>query len=93
MKKACENKTVQVKSLITGSDVHELPVFESNITCLAVSNDCKHIYVACADTKLYLYNILTCELIAILIEQNSSINNLKISSDNSFLFSSSGVKK
>ena len=89
--KACENKTVQVKSLITGSDVHDLPIFNTKITSLAVSNDCKLLYVSCSDSKLYLYNLLNKELIAVLIEQNGPINDLRISEDNSFLFSSSGV--
>ena len=87
----CENNTVQVKSLITGSDVHELNGHNSPITSLAVSSDCERIYVACSDSKLYLYDIRSKELIAVLIEQESSINDLKISVDNSFLFSSSGV--
>jgi WD40 repeat protein len=88
---ACDNKTVQIKSLITGSDIHDLPTFEANVTCLATSKDSKQVYVACSDSKLYLYNILTRDLIAVLIEQTSSINDLEISKDGSFLFSSSGV--
>lgn len=87
----CENKTVQVKSLITGTDIHDLVGHNSDITCLASSHDCERIYVACSDAKLYLYDVKSRELIAILIEQESSINDLRISSDNSFLFSSSGV--
>ncbi len=87
---ACENNKVQVKSLITGSDVHELPTFTASITAMAVSNDCKLLYVACSDWKLYLFNLLNKELLAVLIEQNGVINDLRISDDNSFLFSSSG---
>ena len=82
---------MQVKSLITGTDIHELSGHNSQITSLATTNDCERVYVACADSKLYLYNILSTELIAVLIEQESSINDLKMSADNSFLFSSSGV--
>ena len=88
---ACENKSVHVKSLITGSDLHELAGHNSSVTALAASADCERIYVACADSKLYLYDVRTKELIAVLIEQESSINDLRISADNSFLFSSSGV--
>ena len=58
---------------------------------LAASSDCQRVYVGCEDSKLYLYDVRSRELIAILIEQESSINDLKISIDNSFLFSSSGV--
>jgi WD40 repeat protein len=82
---------VQVKSLLTGTDIHELSGHNSQITSLAVANDSERVYVACADSKLYLYDIKTRELIAILIEQESKINDLRISTDNSFLFSSSGV--
>lgn len=88
---ACENKRVQVKSLITGTDVHELPAFSSAVTALSVSNDCKLLYVACSDSKLYLYNFLTRELVATLIELSVSINDIRISEDNSFLFLTSGV--
>lgn len=87
----CENRSVQVKSLITGTDIHDLLGHNSEITALAASSDCERIYVACKDSKLYLYDVRSRELIAILIEQESSINDLKISADNSFLFSSSGV--
>ena len=90
---ACENKSVHVKSLITGTDLHELSGHNSAVTSLAAANDNERIYVACADSKLYLYDVRTKELIAVLIEQESSINDLKISADNSFLFSSSGVRK
>lgn len=82
---------MQVKSLITGSDVYNLPTFSSTITALAVSNDCRLLYVSCANWKLYLYNFLTSELLTVLIEQNGVINDLCISSDNSFLFSTSAV--
>ena len=87
----CENKSVQVKSLLTGTDIHDLVGHNSEISCLASSGDCERIYVACTDSKLYLYDLKSRELIAILIEQESTINDLRISSDNSFLFSSSGV--
>ncbi len=88
---ACENATVQVKSLMTGSDVHDLSGHNSSVTSLAVSNDCQNVFVGCSDSKLYLYDIKSRELIAVFMEQESSINDLKISSDGSFLFSASGV--
>jgi WD40 repeat protein len=87
----CENSCIQVKSLITGSDVHDLAGHYSNVTNLAVSADSEKVYVGCNDSKLYLFDIKSKELIAILIEQESSINDLKISVDGTFLFSSSGV--
>jgi hypothetical protein len=40
---------------------------------------------------LYLYDLKSKELIAVLLEQDSGINDLKTSIDDSFLFSSSGV--
>lgn len=87
----CENNTVQVKSLITGTDLHELTGHNSKVSSIVASPDSERVYVACADSKLYLYNIKSRELIAVLIEQEASINDLRLSSDNSFLFSSSGV--
>lgn len=89
--KGCSNSSVQVKSLITGSDIHELIGHNSPVTSLAASNDCLTLFVACADSKLYLYDIRSRELIAVFMEQDSSINDLKISSDGGFLFSASGV--
>jgi WD40 repeat protein len=85
-----QNNNVQIKSLITGTDIHDLTDHNSSVNCLAVSPDSERVYVGCADSKLYLYDIKSKEMIAILIEQDSSISDLKISSDSSFLFSSSG---
>jgi WD40 repeat protein len=88
----CENNSVQVKSLITGSDIHDLSGHNSStVNCLATSADCEQVYVACADGKIYLYDIKSRELITVLVQQEAAISDLKISSDNSFLFSSSGV--
>lgn len=87
---ACENNSVQVKTLLTGMDVHELQGHSAAVTCLAVSNDSDRVYVACADAKLYLYNVISKELLAVLCEQETSISDLRVSSDSSFLFSSSG---
>ena len=81
-----------MKSLLTGSDIHDLYGHHAPITGLAVSSDCQRLYVGCEDSKLYLYDVRSRELVAILIEQESCINDLKISIDNSFLFSSSGVR-
>lgn len=89
---ACENHSVQVKSLITGADVHEL-VGSSGpaVNALVTSRDGERVYIGCADSKLYLYDIKTRQLIAVLAEQEAPIYDLCLSSDSSFLFSSSGV--
>jgi WD40 repeat protein len=87
----CENHSVQVKSLITGSDIHELTGHNSQVNCLATSSDCERVYVACADSKLYLYDIKSRELITVLSQQEAGITDVRISSDSNFLFSSSGV--
>lgn len=87
----CENNSVHVKSLLTGTDLHDLTGHNSKIASLVASPDCQRVYVGCADSKLYLYDIKSKELIAVLIEQEAGIHDLKLSSDNSFLFSSSGV--
>jgi WD40 repeat protein len=89
---ACENHSVQVKSLITGSDIHELTGHSSQVNCLAVSSDCERVYVACSDAKLYLYDIKSRELITVMSQQEAAISDVRISSDGNFLFSSSGVR-
>lgn len=88
----CENHSVQVKSLITGSDVHELAGQNGPaVNSLVTSSDGERVYVGCADSKLYLYDIKTRELIAVLVEQEAAVHDLCLSADSSFLFSSSGV--
>jgi len=77
--------------LVTGSDIHDLIGHNAVVSALAVSADCERVYVATGDSKLYLYDLKSKELIAVLLEQDSGINDLKISIDDSFLFSSSGV--
>ena len=72
--------------------MHELVGHNAPVTSLAVSNDCSNIFVGCSNSKLYLYDIKSKELIAVFTEQDSSINDLKVSNDGSFLFSASGVK-
>ena len=90
---ACQNNSVQVKSLITGTDIHDINSANQNasaqVNCFAVSSDSERVYVACSDSKLYLYDIKSCELIAVLVEQDGPITDIKISADGSFLFSSS----
>lgn len=89
----CENHSVQVKSLITGADIHEITTQSGPaVNAMCASADCERIFIGCADSKLYLYDIKTRELIAVLVEQEAPINDLRLSADASFLFSSSGVR-
>jgi WD40 repeat protein len=76
--------------LVTGTHIHELNGHTARVNNLAVTSDCERVYVGCADSKLYLYNLKTSQLLSIIIDQHTGINDLVISVDNCFLFSSSG---
>ena len=82
-----------MKSFITGSHVHDLSGHFSPVTCLATSPDSNYLYVGCTDGHVYVYDIKSRALLATLIEQESAINDLKVSADNSYLFSSAEARR
>ena len=88
---ACDNKTVQVKSLVTGSDIHSLEGHSSEITCLTISNNSLYCYVACCNGSIYVYNLLSRILLQTFKQHHSSVHDLYISSDDSFLLSACEV--
>jgi len=89
---SCENKTVQVKSLVTGSDIHNLEGHSSEVTSLSVTNDSICCYVGCRNGHIYVYNLRSQVLLRTLMHHDSAINDLYISADDYFLFSAAEVE-
>jgi len=90
---ACDDKSVQVKSLVTGSDIHNLEGHSSEITSLSMSHDSICCYVGCSNAYIYVYNLRSRILLRTLTHHDSTINDLYVSTDDSFLFSAAEVKK
>ena len=88
---SCDNTTVQVKSLVTGSDIHNLEGHSSAVTSLAVTNDSICCYVGCKNAHVYVYNLRSQLLLRTLTHHDSAINDLYISADDYFLFSAAEV--
>jgi WD40 repeat protein len=90
---SCDNTTVQVKSLVTGSDIHNLEGHATEVTSLAVSNDSMCCYVGCSDARIYVYNLRTRLLLRTLTHHDSAVNDMSISADDFFLFSAAEVSR
>lgn len=88
---SCINSTVQVKSLITGSDVHNLEGHSSEITSLSVSNDSNYCFVGCTNSHIYVYDLRSRTLLQTLTHHNSSVNDICMSANDYFLFTASEV--
>jgi WD40 repeat protein len=86
---SCDNTTVQVKSLVTGSDIHNLEGHTSEVTSLSMTNDSICCYVGCSNSNIYVYNLRSRILLRTLTHHDSAVNDLYISLDDYFLFSAS----
>lgn len=84
---ACDNTSVQVKSLVTGSDIHHLEGHYSEVTSLAMSHDSICCYVGCNNANVYVYNLRSRVLLRTLTHHDSAVNDLYVSADDCFLFS------
>ena len=84
---SCDHSIVQVKSLVTGSDVHNLEGHTSEVTSLSMTNDSMCCYVGCSNSNIYVYNLRSQILLRTLTHHDSAVNDLYISPDDYFLFS------
>lgn len=89
---ACQNTSVQVKSLVTGSDIHHLEGHSAEVTSLAMSNDSICCYVGCSNAHVYVYNLRSRSLLRILTHHDSMVTDLYVSVDDCFLFSAAEVR-
>jgi WD40 repeat protein len=83
----CDDTSVQVKSLVTGSDIHHLDGHHSEVTSLAMSHDSICCYVGCQNAYVYVYNLRSRRLLRTLTHHDSAVNDLYVSVDDCFLFS------
>ena len=90
---SCENNTVQVKSLVTGSDIHHLEGHATEVTSLAVTNDSMCCYVGCQNGHIYVYNLRSRALLRTLKHHDSPVHDLYMSADDYFLYSASEVRR
>ncbi len=88
---ACDDTTVQVKSLVTGSDIHHLEGHSSEVTSLSMSHDSICCYVGCKNAHVYVYNLRSRALLRTLTHHDSAVTDLYVSADDCFLFSASEV--
>jgi WD40 repeat protein len=88
---SCDNTTIQVKSLVTGSEIHNLEGHSSEVTSLSMSNDSICCYVGCSNAYIYVYNLRSQVLLRTLTHHDSAITDLYISADDYFLFSAAEV--
>jgi WD40 repeat protein len=88
---SCDNTTVQIKSLVTGSDIHNLEGHTSEVTSLSMSHDSICCYVGCSNSNIYVYNLRSRVLLRTLTHHDSAVNDLYISADDCFLFSAAEV--
>jgi len=88
---ACDDKSVEVKSLVTGSDIHHLEGHLSEVTSLSMSHDSICCYVGCNNSYIYVYNLRSRRLLRTLTYHDSTVNDLYVSTDDCFLFSASEV--
>jgi WD40 repeat protein len=88
---SCDNTTVQVKSLVTGSDIHNLEGHSTEVTSLSMSNDSICCYVGCRNAHIYVYNLRSRILLRTLVHHDSTVNDLYVSSDDCYLFSAAEV--
>ena len=90
---SCDNNSVQVKSLVTGSDVHQLEGHTSAVTSLSIANDSICCYVGCTNGHIYVYNLRSQVLLRTLTHHDSPVTSLYVSADDYFLFSAAEVKQ
>ena len=88
---ACDDTSVQVKSLVTGSDIHHLEGHTSEVTSLAMAHDSICCYVGCSNAHIYVYNLRSRLLLRTLTHHDSVINDLYVSTDDCFLFTAAEV--
>jgi hypothetical protein len=77
---------------VTGNQVHDLTGHSGPVRHLASRLTDPYCLYATSDSKLYLYDIRTGEMLKVLMELEIPVNDLKTCNDDSFLFLSSGVK-
>ncbi|KJH48624.1 WD domain, G-beta repeat protein [Dictyocaulus viviparus] len=89
---ACEDETLRVFSTVAAQELHELMGHEGRVNALACAQDDCQLFAA-TRSKVYCYDIHNGKIIDTLdCELPFAVYNIKISSDNFFLFSGCGPR-
>ncbi|KAJ1372335.1 hypothetical protein KIN20_034468 [Parelaphostrongylus tenuis] len=89
---ACEDETLRVFSTVSGHELHELMGHEGRVNALACAQDDCQLFAA-TKTKIYCYDIHDGRIVDVLdCQLPFAVYNIKISSDNYFLFSACGPR-
>lgn len=65
--------------------------YTSKVRSLALANNCNHVLAGCQDNMVYLYNFRTTELLDVFNGHTSSVTDIRISKDQSLIFTASEV--
>ncbi|WKY03321.1 hypothetical protein Q1695_004787 [Nippostrongylus brasiliensis] len=89
---ACEDETLRVFSTVTAQELHELTGHEGRVNALACAQDDCQLFAA-TKSKVYCYDIHNGQIVDVLdCQLPYPVFNIKISSDNYFLFSGCGPR-
>ncbi|KAK5966749.1 WD domain G-beta repeat protein [Trichostrongylus colubriformis] len=89
---ACEDETLRVFSTVAAQELHELMGHEGRVNALACAQDDCQLFAA-TKSKVYCYDIHNGQIVDVLdCQLPYAVFNIKISSDNFFLFSGCGPR-
>ncbi|XP_076368818.1 NACHT domain- and WD repeat-containing protein 1-like [Tachypleus tridentatus] len=88
----CEDNTVHVRSLTTGSDVHCLQGHSGTVTSLCFARDNCRCIVGCHNGKSYVFDVLSAKLLQTLGGHSDAVTSLQTQENDTFLISSGGNK-
>ncbi|RCN42013.1 WD domain, G-beta repeat protein [Ancylostoma caninum] len=89
---ACEDETLRVFSTVSGQELHELMGHEGRVNALVCAQDDCQLFAA-TKSKIYCYDIHNGQIVDTLdCQLPHPVYNIKISSDNYFLFSGCGPR-
>ncbi|XGW25278.1 hypothetical protein V3C99_006585 [Haemonchus contortus] len=89
---ACEDETLRVFSTVAAQELHELMGHEGRVNALACAQDDCQLFAA-TKSKVYCYDIHNGQIVDVLdCKLPYAVFNIKISSDNFFLFSGCGPR-
>lgn len=76
---SCEDETLRVFSLCSGTELHELSGHEGKVhTMIAAQDDCQ-LFAGCADGKIYCYDVHNGEILDVLqCSSDKAVTALKV---------------
>ncbi|KFM80428.1 Vegetative incompatibility protein HET-E-1, partial [Stegodyphus mimosarum] len=89
---ACDDQTLHVRSLTTGSEVHCLQGIGSLVTAVSFGHDNCRCVVGCADGKCHVFDIHSASLITTLSGHADAICSIQVQPNDRFLITAGGNK-